>query len=155
MKEFKLYTTVGIIETDDYRNNSKYVLHREDGPAYIRYNTDGSICYEYWYINGVRHREDGPAVITYRADGRIWYEEWYINGVRHREDGPAYISYYNNGSIYCEGWYWCGMYHRHDYTLPASTSNSRRYYFWYGMRCEPEQLLDKDFRDRIQLEMLG
>jgi len=128
MKRFKLYTTDGIIETDDYEDKTKYVLHREDGPASIDYNEDGSIQYEGWYINGVKHREDGPAVIHYNDDGSIQYE----------------------------GRYWCGMRHRHDYTLPTVTfGDGPQYYYWYGVGCKPEELLDKVFRDRIQLEQLG
>jgi len=128
MKPYKFYTTVGIIETDDNNDKYKYVLHREDGPAIIRYNEDGSIYYEFWYINGVRHREDGPTYIGYRADGSIAYEEWY----------------------------WCGLQHRHDYTKAASIcADGTCYYYWYGVYCKPKELLDKKFRDRIQLERLG
>jgi hypothetical protein len=128
MKEYKLYTTIGIIETDYYTDISKYVLYREDGPAFIDYNEDGSIRYEVWYINRVLHREDGPASIEYRADGSIHYEAWR----------------------------WCGMLHRHDYTKAASIyADGSCYYFWYGVECKPKQLLNKKFRDRIQLERLG
>jgi hypothetical protein len=184
MKRYKLYTTVGIIETDDNNDKYKYVLHREDGPAYISYNTDGSIEWEFWYINGVLHREDGPAYIRYNKDGSIRYEEWYINGVLHRGDGPAHITYtvdgdiyheewcingvlhredapayiiYNDdSSIFLESWWWCGMQHRHDYTKPAQIyGDVTHYYYWYGVRCKPKQLLNQAFRDRIQLEKLG
>ena len=127
MKDFKLYTTVGIIETDDYWDNDKYVLHREDGPAFI----------EYYY------------------SGSIFWEEWYINGVKHREDGPAFIEYNNDGSIFCEIWYWCGMQHRHDYTLPAVIYDGEYVYWWYGVECTQKQLLDRKFRDRIALQVLG
>ena len=133
MKRFKFYTTVGIIETDEYSDRFKYdrfkyVWHREDGPAFIRYNVDGSIHSEAWYINGVLHREDSPAI----------------------------IEYYNDGSIFCELWYWCGMEHRHDYTLPTSRCHDgKQYYYWYGVHCSPKDLLDKDFRDRIALRVLG
>jgi len=155
MTRYKLYTTDRIIETNNYGDNYKYVLHREDGPAFIDYNTDRSIAYEYWYINGVKHREDGPAVIHYNDDGSIQYEVWYINGVKHREDGPAYIDYYKDGSIYLEEWYWCGLRHRHDYTKAACIyADNTCLYYWYGVCCKPEELLDKDFRDRIQLERL-
>ena len=158
MKQFKykVYTTVGIIETDDWNDISKYVLHREDGPAVITYRADGSIWGEEWYINGVRHREDGPALIWYYNDGSIWQEEWRINGVVHREDGPAFIRYHNDRSIWYEAWWWCGMYHRHDYTKAARIyADGRCDYYWYGVCCARKQLLDKNFRDRIQLEGLG
>ena len=127
MKQFKFYTTVGIIETDYYTDKNKYLLHREDGPAIINYNGDGSIAYEYWYINGVQHREDGPASIRY----------------------------YEDGSIHYEAWRWCGMLHRHDYTLPVYRWGGSTCYYWYGVKCTQKQLLNKKFRDRIQLEVLG
>jgi len=135
--------------------NQQGQIHREDGPALIWYYNTGSIAYEVWYINGVWHREDGPASIDYNEDGSIQYEGWYINGVRHREDGPAYIDYYNDGSICLEEWYWCGMYHRHDYTLPTYNGDGTCSYYWYGVKCTQKQLLNKKFRDRIQLEQLG
>ena len=124
-----LYTKIGIIKLGDWDDIDiwKGFLYREGGPAIIRYNEDGSIKCESWYINGVKHREDGPAIISYKTDGSIRHEEWY----------------------------WCGLRHRHDYTKAASTYNSSRYYYWYGVKCKPKELLDKDFRDRIQLERLG
>jgi hypothetical protein len=48
------------------------LLHREDGPAFIR--SDGS---EIWYREGVFHREDGPAIIMTNN-----YKEWWLNGIR-------------------------------------------------------------------------
>ena len=156
MRQYRVSTTVGIIETDDWNDISKYVLHREDGPAVIWYSVSGGSLQELWYINGVHHREDGPALIWYYNDGSIWQEEWYINGVVHREDSPAFITYDTDGSIKLEAWYWCGMVHRLDYTKPAiKTTAGEMLYYWYGVKCKPKQLLNKAFRDRIQLEVLG
>jgi hypothetical protein len=59
--------------------NEQGQLHREDGPAYERY--DG---YKEWWINGLRHRLNGSAIEW--SDGR---KEWWVNGNRHRLDGPA------------------------------------------------------------------
>ena len=125
MKRYKFYTTVGIIETNNFADKHKYILHREDGPAFIEY----------------------------RHDGRIDMEEWYINNNRHREDGPAFIGCREDGSVWCAYWYWHGMLHREDYTKPANTYSNR--YYWYGVECEPDELLDKNFRDRIMLKVLG
>jgi len=55
-------------------------LHREDGPAIIAYNKDGSINYEYYLINHKQHREDGPSYIGYTYDGSIYYEEHFLYG---------------------------------------------------------------------------
>ena len=46
--------------------NDKRELHKEDGPALIRYDDKGIIKEEHWYQNGVRHKNDNkPAVIIY------------------------------------------------------------------------------------------
>jgi hypothetical protein len=86
------------------------VLHREDGPALIIEDANGTRC-EDWYHLGRRHREDGPATITVRADGSRG-ERYCREGEWHREDGPAYLelhsdggyvhAYYREGRPYCE-----------------------------------------------------
>jgi antitoxin component YwqK of YwqJK toxin-antitoxin module len=93
----------GNIRYKYYYVNSK--LHREDGPAIIKYYDNGNIDSESYYRNGRYHREDGPANIKYYDNGNIYSKSYYINGGRHREDGPAYIEYYRNGNIrYKEYW---------------------------------------------------
>jgi hypothetical protein len=76
------------------------ILHRECGPALIRY--DGKE--KYWARFGKFHRVDGPAKIY--EDGTL---EWYIHGLLHREDGPAVI--FPDGA---EQWYKNGKLHRED-----------------------------------------
>lgn len=63
----------------EWRNDAGE-LHREDGPAYIKYYDDGSIFYKQFFINGYYHRLDGPAVTRYFLDGSIEYERYWING---------------------------------------------------------------------------
>ena len=75
------------------RNRSK-ILHREDGPAIIRYRQDGSIVFEGYYIEGELHREDGPADIDYYEDGSIKYEAYYIEGKRLSKLG--FLNYRHN-----------------------------------------------------------
>lgn len=60
--------------------NELGLFHREDGPAQIWYNPDGSIHWEEFYINGDLHRESGPAYIQYNPDGSIEIEYFYIHG---------------------------------------------------------------------------
>jgi antitoxin component YwqK of YwqJK toxin-antitoxin module len=62
--------------------------------------------------DGEFHREDGPAYIRYNENGNIDLEDYYLNGKTHREDGPASISYYNNGNIQCEYYYLNGKGYR-------------------------------------------
>lgn len=62
-------TSIGILTTymDD---QNRY--HREDGPAYIEENNDGSY-FEEWYYNGVRHRMGGPSITLIQSPG-YWKE---------------------------------------------------------------------------------
>lgn len=76
---------------DTYWYNEKGQIHREDGPAVIRFNGDKE-----WWINGKNHRLDGPAI-----DYICGFKEWYINGELHREDGPAVL--YQDGN---KCWYY-------------------------------------------------
>ena len=50
--------------------------HREDGPAYIRYNGNGDIMYEVFWFEGHCHRVDGPAYIRYDDE----LEEYWVKG---------------------------------------------------------------------------
>ena len=54
-------------------------LHREPGPAIIKYNSDGSIHLEIFYTKGRFHRESGPAYILYNYDGSVSLEEFRLN----------------------------------------------------------------------------
>ena len=79
--------------------------HREDGPAYICYNPNGSINSQSFSMNGQFHREDGPANIQYDSYGNIYYEGFFQYGRCHRKDGPAEIRRNKVGSInYEEFW---------------------------------------------------
>ena len=79
--------------------NSRWRLHREDGPA-IEY-ANGT---KEWWVDGKLHRLDGPAVEY--VDG---YKSWYLDGNLHREDGPAVE--HANGTKH---WYLNGKLHRED-----------------------------------------
>jgi len=106
MKRYKAYTKEsGIIETNDYDDISDLTYHREDGPAYIRYNHNGKVAYEAYYIHGKRHRLDGPAYIEYDGNCNVVVASYWINDKRNRLDGPAYISYDENGNAVNE-LYW-------------------------------------------------
>lgn len=61
-----------------YKPNS-LILHRENGPAYIR--SDGR---KEWWQDGKWHRIGGPAIEYSNGE-----KHWYQNGQLHREDGPA------------------------------------------------------------------
>jgi len=44
-----------------------------DGPAYVSRNAAGVVTFEEYFRDGRKHREDGPAVIWYNTDGSIRY----------------------------------------------------------------------------------
>ena len=52
---------------------------------------------EKWLKEGKLHRENGPALIYRNLDGSLIQEEWYMNNELHREDGPAVQYYQKNG----------------------------------------------------------
>jgi len=81
-------------EIKHYKN---FKLHREDGPAYIRYQHDKNNleripAIEWYCIDNKTHRENGPAIIHYNHIG-VHKEEYVINGKLHRVGGPALINY--------------------------------------------------------------
>jgi antitoxin component YwqK of YwqJK toxin-antitoxin module len=106
-KEYRLenggHKTISHLKEEWFDKNSDY--HREDGPAYIRYNENGNIKYEAYYLNGKGYRKNGPATIRYYENGKIEFEGYYLNGKEHREDGPAETWYYANGNIQSEKYY--------------------------------------------------
>jgi hypothetical protein len=85
----------GALIEEFYRNGK---LHRENGPARIEQQPDGSHYGEYWYRDGQQHCSDGPAVVEREADGSV-AEEYWVNGKLHRDDGPAEIEYGPDGFI--------------------------------------------------------
>jgi antitoxin component YwqK of YwqJK toxin-antitoxin module len=83
--------------------------HRLNGPAHIRYYSNGKIKEETYYKNGEKHRKNGPAHIVYNHCGKIVQEAYYVNGKRHRINGPAIIIYYDNGNVKQEYYYIDGI----------------------------------------------
>jgi antitoxin component YwqK of YwqJK toxin-antitoxin module len=82
--------------------NGEKILHREDGPAYVYFWSNGQPKLEVWYFNGLRHRESNPAVIEYYENGLIREKQWYANEEQHRLDGPAWTVYKEDGSVSTE-----------------------------------------------------
>lgn len=95
-----------------YRRNN--LLHRDDGPAYIKRDSEGRVIEERWYRNGRLHREDGASLITYMLNGHVDSEHWYRNGERHRIGGPALVERECSKEMRRESWYYNGQLHRED-----------------------------------------
>jgi len=72
-----------ILKCGDKQWHKNGILHRENGPAFVR---DNGIDMS-WHIDGEIHREDGPAKIYHEGGSKRWMR----NGFLHREDGPAIV----------------------------------------------------------------
>lgn len=84
--------------------NDKGEIHRDDGPAIIKYADDGiSIIAKLWYKNNKRYRDNNePSYEEYYTDtGRIKKQEWEKDGVLHRDPahGPSYITFNEDGTL--------------------------------------------------------
>ena len=56
--------------------------HRIDGPAITMKYSTGEKFLESWYENDFLHRENGPAFIIWNEDGSIKKQQWYNKGKR-------------------------------------------------------------------------
>ncbi len=52
-----------------------------DGPATIYYES-GKITGKHYFLNDLRHNINGPAFIKYNEDGGIIEEAYWINGIQ-------------------------------------------------------------------------
>lgn len=79
IEKYDIYTEVWYgFQRSGYYN--KQFLHREDGPAFLRFRKDGELMLEIWYTNNAVHRIDGPAVIDYHPDGGEENVEYWLLG---------------------------------------------------------------------------
>lgn len=93
-----------ILERIEYDRGGR--LHRENEPALIIFDKDGSVHSEGWFINGYWHRKGAPAWIM--RENQYQYVYWKQCGEFHREDGPAKQEWNEDGTLSCSEWYWRG-----------------------------------------------
>ncbi len=124
--------------------DEKGELHRENGPAHIRYYKNKKKHSETWYKHGLEHRQnDLPAGIIWNLKGKKVAETWQINGEEHRDDNPSYILYHvRSGLKVKETWCKHGLEHRE--TGPAiitytSKGKNNHYEWWKNGKREREQ----------------
>lgn len=107
VKEYE-YGFLRSIRYHDYKSIS---LHKINGPAEIIYNaTTNKLLHMTWLRYGVVHRDDGPAIVFYNSKENyndesgtignryshvIYAEQWMHHGTKHRSNGPSYINYFN------------------------------------------------------------
>lgn len=81
-------------------------LHRDpfEGPALIERHDDGRLRQVEYHFNGRLHREDGPARVRYGSDGAVVHELYCLFGKVHRDptEGPAYIARRDDGGVESE-----------------------------------------------------
>lgn len=110
------YEGTNFVESKTWYNKDNQI-HREDGPAYIKFSKEGKVILKEWRINGLLHNEKDPARIF--LDGPMQLH-WYREGKHHNENGPAIIIYYdNNISVCCEIWKRDDLTHRPTREGPA------------------------------------
>jgi hypothetical protein len=95
-------TTVAEVIYDDYFHKENISHHRREVHGF---EVDGIFLYKMFYMDGLLHREDGPANIFYNYDGSIYSYEYHNNGKLHRKDGPACSYADTDGNIYREEYY--------------------------------------------------
>jgi len=116
--------------------NSNNILHDENKPALIHYNTNLKyIVKEEYYNNGKLHSYgDKPSVTENFQNGMPKLQVWYKNGILHREErlGPAQIEYELNGNKVSETYFNEGKIHRENgparIISDCSNVSSKQYY---------------------------
>lgn len=90
-KDDKLYKEFSFYENTQLKSETYFFdgeIHKEDGPAHILWNIDGSKYIEIWYKHGKKDRKNEPAFLEYRKN-KIILEEYYDND-------KLLKTYYNN-----------------------------------------------------------
>ena len=124
------YYPNSILKFRCYYNDANQ-FHREDGPAYETYYSNGELQHSVWFLHGQIHREDGPAYEGFDLNGILIHREWWIEGNLHRENGPAQESFISRGpdQITNAAYYLKGVhiaeaeYPRHISLLKLTTKN--------------------------------
>jgi len=86
----------------------RYVAGRHHEPSLAVYRPDGSLKSAWWLdIDGLVHRPDGPAYVRHDPDGsRV--EHWYLRHRLHRTSGPAIVEWARDGSVRRAQWWVAG-----------------------------------------------
>ena len=110
-------------------------LHRNDGPALIKFYENG-VNERAYYYNGKLHRNNDPAKIVTRVNGNILKEAYYFNGKIHRNNGPAVVWYHKDVSIKKENYFFNGIMFNPEnlpFELPIDTKEKEfMFYLKFG-----------------------
>lgn len=120
------------------------ILHKEDGPALIEFEADGSFT-ERYYRHGQLHHDSGPAIRS--SDGGF---EWRMNGRKHRLDGPAVW----NPMKHRQEFYVLGRLHNNTgpaVIVNADTDEEYSEYWLSGKQYSHENLSNRKPKMRVNL----
>ena len=93
--EIKIHTIEDGYKIVNYFDIAKYILHCDDGPAYISLHDNNMPFNNIYFIHGKKHKEDGPALRVWDDKNYLKEERWYINDKLHNFNGPAVIRYFD------------------------------------------------------------
>lgn len=88
-----------------------YILHRDDGPAFVSYFPDGKINTKIYCKNGYVHRKGDPAEISFFLDEAIKRMVYYYKGRIHNKKDWAEKECTNDGDIITLSYYQYGLEH--------------------------------------------
>ena len=61
-------------------------LHREDGPAYLKWHENGKQESIVYFQNSECHCEDGPAYQVWDEDGQVRFEKYFLNNKEYTQE---------------------------------------------------------------------
>lgn len=90
--------------------------HRENGPAAMRYFSDGTVSTVVCYNENRIHSIDGkPSIVNYSPSGAVLNKSYHNYGEQQSFDGkPAFVTYTESGQPLYQAWYDKGKKHRSD-----------------------------------------
>jgi hypothetical protein len=97
-----IYSDTNMVVLETHRMDDKLHRSEEEGPACIHRDEETSaVLEERYYWKGRLHRERGPAVIKYNIGTIAVVEMYYRHGSMHRDPkhGPAWVERDHTGTL--------------------------------------------------------
>jgi hypothetical protein len=95
-------TETGVLIQESHRLDGKLHRDEKDGPALRAWSeVCRELAEECYYWNGRRHRDNGPAELAFNSNGSVHRECYYRHGSLHRDpkQGPALIERNVSGTV--------------------------------------------------------
>lgn len=99
----------------NYQPRSLLSRRHKMGPVTLtvvqtRYEINGNLETEAFYLNNQRHNDFGPAYRSYHLNGTLHSESFFVNGKFHNTSGPAYRAWDKDGVLQTQSFYLNGLY---------------------------------------------